>query len=45
MNLATFVSNDGDARPRAGVIARGRMLDVVPIAPAPEAPFGDYGDD
>jgi hypothetical protein len=25
--------------------ADGRTLDVVPIAPAPEAPFGDYGDD
>ena len=22
----------------------GRTLDVLPIAPAPEAPFGDYGD-
>ena len=29
MKLATFVSNDGDARPRVGVIASGRMLDVV----------------
>jgi hypothetical protein len=35
---------DGAAQVRVSD-ADGRTLDVVPIAPAPEAPFGDYGDD
>jgi hypothetical protein len=35
---------DGAAQVRVSD-ADGRTLDVVPIVPAPEAPFGDYGDD